>query len=192
VKRIVIHWTAGAHLSTATDREHYHVLIEGDGKVVHGRRAPEANRSTSDGDYAAHTRALNTGSIGVAVCAMRQAREHPFYAGPDPITTAQEKALVRACADLCDTYGIPVTRQTVLTHAEVQPTLGVWQRGKWDITWLPNMDAPGDPIAVGDQLRSAMVRAMGPALPVDPDAEVWASIKASFARFMAWLRGLGG
>ena len=176
MKRIVIHWTAGAHLSTATDREHYHVLIEGDGKVVHGRRAPEANRSTSDGDYAAHTRALNTGSIGVAVCAMRQARERPFYSGPDPITAAQVKVLARVVSDLCDTYGIPITRQTVLTHAEVQPTLGVTQRGKWDISWLPGMAAPGDPVAVGDQLRAQVAAEMtgAPEEQVNPLAALWA------------------
>ena len=36
-------------------------------------------------------------------------------------------------------------------------TLGIVQRWKWDITWLPGMDQPGDPIAVGNRLRE-MVR----------------------------------
>ena len=163
MKRVIIHWTAGAHKANAVDRRHYHVLIEGDGTVVPGDLGPEANENTGDGQYAAHTRALNTGSIGVAVCAMHGAKERPFNAGQHPITEAQLDALAGVVADLCATYRIPIDGRHVLTHAEVQPTLGVAQRGKWDITWLPDMDAPGDPVAVGDELRG-MIRAASMAL----------------------------
>jgi len=163
VRRLILHWTAGTHLTTSSDLDHYHVLVEGDGRVRQGRRNPESNRSTADGDYAAHTRALNTGSIGVAVCAMFGAREAPFRAGDHAITDAQVDSLVRVCADLCETYGIPVTRQTVLTHAEVERTLGVRQRGKWDITWLPKMSEPDDAIIVGDTLRSMIRHEASPA-----------------------------
>ena len=55
--------------------------------------------------------------------------------------------------DLSDRYDIPITPETILTHAEVEPTLGVKQRGKWDITWLPDMDQAGNAVAVGDLLR---------------------------------------
>ncbi|WP_248311241.1 peptidoglycan-binding protein [Bosea sp. UNC402CLCol] len=34
--RIIVHWTAGAHRGSGLDRSHYHVLIEGDGKLVRG------------------------------------------------------------------------------------------------------------------------------------------------------------
>ena len=71
--------------------------------------------------------------------------ERPFNAGRYPITPAQVDALARLCADLCRDYTIPVTRKTVLTHAEVQPTLGITQRGKWDVSWLPGMGARGQP-----------------------------------------------
>ena len=40
-------------------------------------------------------------------------------------------------ANLALHYKIPVTPQTILTHAEVQPTLGIKQRGKWDVTRIP-------------------------------------------------------
>ncbi len=86
------------------------------------------------------------------------ARKHPFRAGPCPMTRAQVEGLVRATATLCRMYDIPVSRWSTLSHAEIQPTLGIRQRFKWDITWLPGMDRPGDPIEVGDKLR-AMVRA---------------------------------
>lgn len=165
MKRIILHWTAGANTPSDLDRRHYHFLIDGEGKVVAGDHLPEANRSTSDGVYAAHTRRLNTGSIGVAVCGMAGAVERPFSVGTRPIRDRQIEALAELVADLCETYGISVGRKTVLTHAEVQPTLGVAQRGKWDITWLPGMEGPGDPIQVGDYLRQRVREAMGAPVP---------------------------
>ncbi len=158
MKRIIIHWTGGRYDANASDRRHYHAIVQGDGSTVLGDHLPEANESTADGRYAAHTRALNTGSIGLAMAGMIHAREHPFSAGPQPILSSQLAAFVALVADFADNYSIPITPQTVLTHAEVQPTLGVWQRGKWDITWLPGMTGPGDAVEVGDRLRE-MVRA---------------------------------
>lgn len=159
MKRIVMHWSAGSHKASALDKKHYHFIVEGDGAVVAGDKKPEANLSTKDDDYAAHTLGANTGAIGVAVAAMAGAKERPFSAGRFPITEAQVDALARLCADLCGQYDIEVTRQTVLTHAEVQPTLGIKQRGKWDITWLPGMARPSDPVQVGDTLRNKILLA---------------------------------
>ena len=151
--RIVMHWTAGAYGDIALERRAYHVLIDQHGRAVMGDYAPEANSDTSDGRYAAHTRALNSGSIGIAVDAMAGASESPFNAGSAPITAAQLDGLVREVASLCETYNIPVHPVSVLTHAEVQGTIGVRQRNKWDITWLPGMAAPAAPRTVGDMLR---------------------------------------
>jgi N-acetyl-anhydromuramyl-L-alanine amidase AmpD len=152
-----MHWTAGTHVVSASDRKHYHFIVAGDGSVVSGTHRPEDNISTADNHYAAHTRACNTGSIGVAVAAMHGAVERPFSAGGFPIREVQIDALVKLVADLCRRYGIPVTSSTVLTHAEVGPTLGIKQAGKWDIAWLPGMNAPADPLAVGNVLR-ALIR----------------------------------
>lgn len=155
MKRIIIHWTAGTNKASSLDREHYHLLIEGDGKVVPGTRKPESNLNVSDGDYAAHTRALNTDSIGVALCGMHDAQGWPkMVPGKYPITEAQLKVLAIEVANLCETYNIPVKRETVLTHAEVEPTLKVTQRGKWDIRWLPGATKVLDPIEVGDEIRA--------------------------------------
>ena len=151
--RIIIHWTAGRGEANAIDRAHYHALVEADGTIVYGDHKPEANADVRDGRYAAHTRALNTGSIGIAVCAMWCAKERPFDPGPDAITHPQLTALVREVADLAETYDIAVGPKTVLTHAEVQETLGVAQRGKWDVTWLPGMPGPEAARVVGDRLR---------------------------------------
>jgi len=152
MKRIIIHWTAGTNTASALDKNHYHLIVQGDGTVVRGIHSISANESTAT-PYAAHTRGLNTGSIGVAFAAMHGATERPFSAGRFPITDAQVTAMVRLLVDLCEEYDIAVTPQTVLTHAEVQGTLGIPQAGKWDVMWLPGMDRPGHPSAVGDLLR---------------------------------------
>ena len=154
MKRLILHWSAGAHKVTETDKAHYHFIIDGAGNVCAGRHPVEANENPIKGKYAAHTLNCNTGSIGVAVAAMAGAVERPFNPGKQPITEAQVDALVALCRMLAAQYDIPVTRRTVLSHAEVQPTLGIKQRGKWDITYLPGMDKPGDPVAVGDKLRA--------------------------------------
>ena len=160
MQRIIWHWTAGGHTANNTDKRHYHYIIEGDGTVVEGNHPPEANlvlRTPNDSStYAAHTRGLNTKSIGIAVAAMRGATERPFSTGPSPITEAQVAALVALTARLCEQYNIPVQGDAVLSHAEVQPTLKVAQRNKWDIMWLPGMLHPADPVSVGDTLREAV------------------------------------
>ena len=186
MNRIVIHWTGGTHQPNATDLAAYHRVIAGNGGVMTGNHPIEANRvlrNPSDArTYAAHTARLNTGSIGVALAAMHGAVERPFTAGQFPITEAQVAALVRLCSELCREYGIPVTRETVLTHAEVQPTLGVPQRAKWDITWVPGMSAPGDPVEVGDQLRARIAAAMSPPAPAATLPAWLARLAALFTR----------
>jgi hypothetical protein len=161
MKRIVMHWTAGTHKAGVTDKRHYHFIVEGDGTIVAGNNPVSANlriANPNDGStYAAHTAGANTGSIGVAMAAMRGAVERPFNPGPSPITQAQLDAFVRLAARLSVEYGIPVTPQTVLTHAEVQPNLGIKQRNKWDITWLPGKAGVSTPEVVGSYLR-ALIR----------------------------------
>lgn len=160
LKRIVLHWSAGGAKASALDREHYHFAVQQDGQVVAGIYKPEDNISASDGRYAAHTRNCNTGSIGIALCGMAGAVERPFNPGTAPITASQVDAFCALAARLGKQYGIPVTRQTVLSHAEVPPTIGIAQRGKWDIAWLPGMDKPGDPLTVGDVLRRKIETAL--------------------------------
>ena len=198
MERIILHWTAGSHAASSVDREHYHLLIEGDGRVVFGDYEISDNESVADNRYAAHTRDLNTGSIGVAVCAMLDARQVPFDPGKYPITEAQVQTLVREVARLAKGYGIPITRQTVLSHAEVQPTLGVAQAGKWDIAWIPGWKNATDPIGVGDHLR-ALIRAeiAGTARPVPKPvtpapAPTPAQPANPFAALIAWLNRIFG
>ena len=157
MKRVIIHWSAGHYSPSESDLSHYHFVIDGMGKVHPGKFPVVANEAPQKGRYAAHTLDCNTGSIGVAIAAMAGAQERPFNRGSAPILQAQLAALAQLCAKLGRDYSIPVTRETMLTHAEVQPTLGIRQRGKWDIAWLPGMTTTGDPVAVGDTIR-AMIR----------------------------------
>lgn len=172
MKRIIFHWTAGMHQASALDREHYHEVIQGDGSIVYGKHPISANKGPIKGSYAAHTLNCNTDSIGIAVCAMAGAVQAPFSPGKYPITDAQLRQLVKEIARLAEGYRIPVTRQTILSHAEVQPTLGIKQRGKWDIAWIPGWKSATDPIGVGDRIRKLVSEEMAgvsrpPAKPVD-------------------------
>jgi GH24 family phage-related lysozyme (muramidase) len=63
--RVVVHWSAGTHTATEFDRGHYHILINGDGKVVRGLPAIEGNSAGGKGRKASHTRNLNTGSAAL-------------------------------------------------------------------------------------------------------------------------------
>ena len=186
MKRIIIHWTAGSYRPSGLDLTHYHRLIDGDGVVHVGRHPISANAGPGkliSGRYAAHTASCNTGSIGVAICAMSGATDAPLNPGKYPIKPLQVDTLVKLIVDLCDEYGIPITRETVLTHAEVQPTLGIRQAGKWDIRWLPGMAGIGGAVEVGDIFRER-VRAQRRATP-DPKPT-----KRPTGGFGAWLSSI--
>lgn len=147
-----LHWTAGGHTPNAVDLRSYHDLIDGTGKLIHS--APHTAKRS-------HTLNANGGAIGISLCAMAGANESPFNAGKSPITDAQIQAMVCHIAKLSWEYDIPVTRFSVQTHAEVQRILGIPQRNKWDISWLPGMEKPGDPVVVGDEIRRRVIVAGG-------------------------------
>lgn len=152
--RVIVHWTAGQNRPSSDDVRHYHVLWASDGQPVRG--VPTIDKNDASGvrsGYAAHTLNCNTGSIGVSMCGMMGAVESPFSPGPAPLTQVQWDAMIRGVAQLCIRYGIPVTPQTVLTHAEVQGNLGIRQKGKWDVTRLPFDKTVVGARAVGDLLR---------------------------------------
>lgn len=154
MERIILHWTAGAHKATEFDRGHYHILIEGDGKLIRGIPSIKLNEAPAKKGYAAHTLGANSGSIGVSLCCMAGANEAPFDAGKYPMTQEQWDALTSVVADLCRRYSIPVTDKTVLSHAEVQNNLGIQQRGKWDFTRLAFDPSVKGAKACGDKLRA--------------------------------------
>lgn len=154
MKRSITHWTAGGGRASSVDLEHYHYLTEFDGNYVKGHEDIKDNMVTSDGDYAAHTLHLNTGSMGLAMCGMRGAKENPFDAGPSPLNEVQFESHCNLVASKHIEYGVPINEKTCLTHAEVEPRLGVKQRGKWDLTRLPFKPGLRGAFEVGDYFRA--------------------------------------
>lgn len=153
MQRIVFHWTAGGNKASANDKSHYHFLFEGDSSLVRGDRSVKDNDAPIRGPYAAHTLNCNSDSIGTSLCGMAGAKESPFNAGKSPITKESWDAMVRGHADLCIRYSITPTPSTLLSHAEVQETLGIKQKGKWDIARLPWDSSIKGAKAVGDRMR---------------------------------------
>lgn len=163
--RIVNHWTAGRHNPTEFDKRHYHVLIPGSGGVTRGLFPIKANEKPSGSNYAAHTRNCNTRSIGQSLACMADAVESPFYAGPAPMTEEQWRDGIISNAELCLHYGIKVSRETLLSHAEVEPTLKIKQRAKWDYTRIAFDPKLRGAIEIGDRWRDEVVRIMKAGTP---------------------------
>ncbi len=153
LKRIIIHWTAGKNVPNATDKEHYHFMIGGNGQIYEGKFKPEDNENCIDGRYAMHTGGGNTGSIGVALCGMLGFIDKRRV-GNHPLTKMQCEAAFKHVAGLCKKYNIPVTPETVLTHKEFgysHPKTTSY--GKIDICFLsPYQEITVDKI--GDFIRN--------------------------------------
>jgi hypothetical protein len=140
-RRIVLHWTAGAHTPNDTDRRAYHYLVHGDGTVEAGQPVAANMRTIPSGtptsQYAAHVRALNSFSVGIALCGMAGAREGGPY-GSWPLTEVQVQAAMRFAAECCLAWGLdPSDARHLLSHAEVPRVYDIAQPGKWDIAALP-------------------------------------------------------
>lgn len=137
MKRIIIHWTAGGYYPTDYEKEHYHFLVDGDGNIHNGKFKPEDNEICKVGKYAAHTGGGNTGSIGVAMCAMAGFRNKNVQ-GNYPIQKKQFEASMKLCAELAGRYNISVTPQTILTHYEFgKKNPQTTSAGKIDIIFIP-------------------------------------------------------
>lgn len=156
MQRIIGHWTAGNHHPSAEDLQHYHIVIDGEGGLHRGKFSIAANAPLRlrEGTYAAHTFNCNSRSIGVSLACMAEAVERPFDSGRAPLQKIQWLRLIEVMAALACRYDIPVTPQTILTHAEVQSNLAIRQKQKWDISRLPFDTTIVGAQAVGDKLRA--------------------------------------
>lgn len=170
MNRIVWHHTGGGYRPNVVDQRAYHKLVDGDGEVHDGLHRIENNapgRPMNAGTYAAHTKGLNTGAIGISICCMLGgfwSRPRDSSCFPRPV---QIDALVAETARLCAAYSIEVSRRTTLSHAEVEPTLGIKQAAKWDFDYDPwARHSNRDPIAIGDDLRAEVTAALRKAGPI--------------------------
>ena len=153
MKHIIIHWTAGAYKPNATDLEHYHYLIDEEGKVYEGNFKPEDNENCNDGHYAAHTGGGNTGSIGISLCGMCGFVNRKS-AGKYPLTKVQCERAFKLIAELSKKYNIQITPQNVMTHYEFglkHPN--TTSAGKIDIVYLPPYPEV-EQSKIGDYIRN--------------------------------------
>lgn len=137
MNRIIIHWTAGTYYPTEYEKKYYHYLIDKDGNIHKGIHNPTDNLSCVDGNYAPHTGGGNTGSIGVALCAM-YGFKNKNNCGNYPITSKQFESCMNFCARLCNEYNIKISPSNVMTHYEFgikNPKTSSF--GKIDIIYLP-------------------------------------------------------
>lgn len=161
LKRICIHWTAGGLKASRLDINHYHFIVEGDGKIVEGVLKPEANvprngkMLTRADRYIPHCGGGNSFAIGASVCGAG----HPKYKLP-VITQKSMESLFKLVAELATKYGIPVTKDTVYTHYEFglrNPRTP--SRGKPDISVLSYNEEVSKlaPEEVGDFIRNKIL-----------------------------------
>ena len=137
MKRIIIHWTAGTYFPSQYEKQFYHYLIDKNGKIYGGIFNPEDNADCKDGLYAMHTGGGNTGSIGVAMCAMCGFKNSQ-NCGDYPITAVQFESCMKLCAQLCRKYSIEINPSNVMTHYEFgQKNPKTTSFGKIDIIFLP-------------------------------------------------------
>ena len=155
LKRIVIHHTAGNYKASSYDKHFYHYLIEGSGQIIKGDFNPQDNIDCKDNCYAPHIRGFNTGSIGVACCGnYNYSLENRCYSSHYPLTQVQMESMYSCIANLCLTFDIPVTLDTVFTHYEYD-SLHL-KEGKVDITFIPY--CPNIPVnKVGDYIRQKIL-----------------------------------
>ena len=171
-RRIILHWTAGGPEANATDLSAYHYVVEQSGVVREGVPVRRNLRQLSGlpvSEYAAHTRGLNSYSVGVSLAGMHGASEGGPY-GRWPITEGQARAACAWVARLLDAWGMEVTRETVFHHWEAEHLHGVPQAGKWDITVFP-WDPAVLPHETGPTLRE-WVRQAGMDEPMAPTPEL--------------------
>lgn len=154
MKRIITHWTGGAHKPSKIDLEHYHILIDKAGGLHRGTYSIAANAAPAQQKRAHHTLNCNTESIGISVCCNwlpegvtdLKTTKYPF-------TWEQWNMLAFVAGVLARKYGIPIDAQHILGHGEVQANLGITQKGKIDplvLPWKPDLSL-GE---VGDLFRT--------------------------------------
>lgn len=137
IHTIFLHWTAGTYGQVYDD---YHLSIGKEGNF----EAPLEMCNLAESK--AHTWLRNTGSVGIAIEAARGAKVDKDgvinYGKFAPPTREQAKGLALAVAIICKGAGIPIDKDTVMTHAEIADVdgYGVFDSDpdmRWDLLRLP-------------------------------------------------------
>lgn len=168
MQRIILHWTAGHFGVMQEELRHYHGIIDNLQRFHWGVPIEYNVAPIEQGEmYAAHTRGLNSGSIGIAVDCMAGAEETPTGCNPgrSPFTEAMYWAMIHYVNQIALRYNIPVRHDTIFSHAEAH-LLGYPQAGKWDFTRLPFDPTIMGARAIGDKIRRDILAMRGEQKPV--------------------------
>jgi hypothetical protein len=152
----VWHWTAGAKGIIQLERKSYNALADAEANVYDGLFRPEAQATYAVGRAASHSLNANSHRASVAMDCMAGARERPLRMGSAPMTDGHIDGMLSETAVWMKQFGILKSKFTTLSHAEIQGTLGIRQRNKWDITVLPGMTEVKSATWVGDHLRERL------------------------------------
>lgn len=165
ITRIHWHWAVSTYDVTPRVRSHYNGVFDYEGNEYDGGAPAQHQANYSYGQNkvgVSHTLSANTGSVGLSVACLSGVRpdwsEMSVIQGKYPVTWKAIDAMLEKTAELCEAFDIYPSKWTTLNHAEVQPNLGIRQKGKWDIQILPHepnkiQTASG----AGDLMRSRML-----------------------------------
>lgn len=146
--RIIIHMTNSPYIVAGIDKYRFHYVIDQLGNCVAGRFSPDDNSHTktlTKGTYAAHTKGLSSGSIGIGLSGSYKVSS--TYPTPYPITKKQKDALINLLVELVKKYNITPQKTTIVLSTEVEAILNVTQ------PLLENRDFDYD-ISISDELEA--------------------------------------
>jgi hypothetical protein len=135
IDRIYLHWSASYYNADFYGYDHYHVIVDGDGKIF---------ITTNDlTELKAHTWRRNSRAVGIAMACCVDATSVDL--GDYPPTEIQIENFCMAIAALCIGLELPVNVEHVVTHAEIadEDGYGIDSREsdmRWDLLFLKNGD----------------------------------------------------
>jgi hypothetical protein len=144
INHIYLHWSAGHYGQFFED---YHLNIDSDGNIY-----PSTQDFT---EKLAHTWHRNTGAIGIAMACCAGATTEDL--GNEPPTNQQIESMAQLVAVLCDTLGLPIDSEHVMTHCEAAEEDGYGPSTtceRWDLLFLSNESKE---VNGGDTLRGKAI-----------------------------------
>lgn len=169
--RITCHHTGGGYRPSADDLRAYHISIDGDGQRHQGIYPLDANaagKALRNRSYYPHTWKLNSANFGIAICSMVKGvwgSPRSTAAYPRPV---QVEAMIEEVALRCREFAIKPSREHTLSHAEVEPTLGIKQKNKWDFDYQIRTVTERNPVSIFDEIRQEVTWKLGGAVLMPP------------------------
>lgn len=161
IEKLYLHWSAGDY-DTVYPAYHFCIGLDSLSKPFVAQTSDlrlnmRDVRSDPDQPYTAHTRGRNSFAAGLSIMCMQEAQPADF--GAYPLTKSLIDALCLVSSQVATFYGIAVSSDSVMTHAEaavIDGYFGTAPEQRWDIARLAPCAAElkeADAASVGDELR---------------------------------------